>query len=219
MAAYYAGMAFGYIYETTTGTVGYANESRRTDDADTNGYFAIPSGSILTSGVTSLKTFTDVANDIVLEYNNAATKTGTNATSITNYGTRAMSIYTELHDAAQAQNQLDRYLSLRGTPRTSLSRFTVQLDVAALSTAQRNALIEIYVGKPIQLSNLPTAIYNGTYNGFVEGWTLIIDREQANLSISSTEAAYSLVPERWQDVTATTVWTDIGAAIQWQNYE
>lgn len=219
LASYYAGMALGYIYETTTGKVGFANESRRTNEADTSGYFQIPTGSIITSGVTSSKTFTDVANDIVLEYKANAFVTGTSATSIANYGIRAMDIITELEQGSQAQDQLDRYLALRAIPRTSLSQFTVQLGVDALSTSQRNTLIELYMGKPIEIQGLPSAIYNGTYKGFVEGWNLIINREQASLVINSTEAAYSLVPERWQDVLATLEWEDVGAAIQWQDYE
>lgn len=219
LAAYYATMAFGYIYETTVGSVGFANESRRTVEADTDGYFVIPSAAILTSGVTSNKTFTDVANDIVLEYKANALKTGSNATSITNYGLRSMDIITELEQASQAQDQLDRYLALRSIPRTSLSQFAVQLDIDALTNTQRNTLIELYMGKPIQIQGLPAAIYNGTYNGFVEGWNLSINREQATMTINSTEAAYSLVPERWQDVLATTKWSDVGALIQWQNYE
>lgn len=219
LAAYYSTMALGYIYENTLGEVGFANESRRTNEADTNGYFQIPSGSILTAGVTSSKTFTDVANDIELEYKANATVSGTNATSIANYGIRAMDIITELEQMTQAQDQLDRYLALRSIPRTSLSQFSVQLDVDALSTSQRNTLIELYMGKPIEIQGLPAAIYNGTYKGFVEGWNLVINREQATLTINSTEAAYSLVPERWQDVVATTKWSDVGAAIQWQDYE
>lgn len=219
LAAYYSTMALGYIYENTLGEVGFANESRRTNEADINGYFQIPTGSILTAGITSSKTFTDVANDIELEYKANATVSGTNATSITNYGIRAMDIITELEQGSQAQDQLDRYLALRSIPRTSLSQFSVQLDVDALSTSQRNTLIELYMGKPIEIQGLPAAIYNGTYKGFVEGWNLVINREQATITINSTEAAYSLVPERWQDVLATLEWEDVGAAIQWQDYE
>lgn len=219
LATYYATMALGYIYETTDGKVGFANESRRTDEADTNGYFQIPTGAIITGGITSNKTFTDVANDIVIEYKANATVSGTDTTSITNYGRRAMDIITELEQMGQAQDQLDRYLALRAIPRTSLSSFTVQLELSALSNAQRNALIGLYMGKPIEVQGLPSAIYNGTYKGFVEGWSLTINREQAALTIVSTEAAYSLVPDRWQDVLATLEWDDVGATIQWQDYE
>lgn len=219
LASYYANMALGYIYETTDGKVGFANESRRNNEADVDGYFLIPQGAIITSGITSNKTFTDVANDIVLEYKANATKSGTNATSISNYGRRAMDIITELEQGSQAQDQLDRYLALRSIPRTSLSSFTVQLELSALSNTQRNTLIGLYMGKPIEVQGLPSAIYNGTYKGFVEGWNLVINREQAALTINSTEAAYSLVPERWQDVLATLEWDDVGATIQWQDYE
>lgn len=219
LATYYATMALGYIYETTDGKVGFANESRRTDEADTNGYFQIPTGAIITGGITSNKTFTDVANDIVIEYKANATVSGTDTTSITNYGRRAMDIITELEQMGQAQDQLDRYLALRAIPRTSLSSFTVQLELSALSNAQRNALIGLYMGKPIEVQGLPSAIYNGTYKGFVEGWSLTINREQAALTLVSTEAAYSLVPDRWQDVLATLRWQDVGATIQWQDYE
>lgn len=219
LATYYATMALGYIYETTDGKVGFANESRRTDEADTNGYFQIPTGAIITGGITSNKTFTDVANDIIIEYKANARVSGTDTTSITNYGRRAMDIITELEQMGQAQDQLDRYLALRAIPRTSLSSFTVQLELSALSNAQRNALIGLYMGKPIEVQGLPSAIYNGTYKGFVEGWSLTINREQAALTLVSTEAAYSLVPDRWQDVLATLRWQDVGATIQWQDYE
>lgn len=219
LAAYYANMALGYIYETNDGKVGFANESRRTLKAEADGYFVIPTGSIITSGVTSSKTFTDIANDIVLEYKANATVSGTNATSISNYGIRGFDVRTELEQMSQAQDQLDRYLALRSIPRTSLSQFSVQLELDALTNSQRNTLIDIYMGLPIEVQSLPSAIYNGTYKGFVEGYTFVINKEQTGLTISSTEAAYSLVPERWQDVLATTEWLDVDPAIQWQNYE
>ena len=218
LAAYYATMAFGYIYETTDNKVGFANESRRTDEAALDGYFQIPKAAILTSGITSNKTFSDVVNEITLEYKANATTTASNANSISNYGLRAMDVRTELEQTVQAQDQRDRYLNLRSNPRTSLSAFTVQLELDALSTSQRNTLIEIYMGKPIEVEGLPVAIYNGTYQGFVEGWNLVISREQAGLTLFTSEAALSLAPERWQDVLATTKWSDIGATIQWQTY-
>ena len=100
-----------------------------------------------------------------------------------------------------------------------MSQFSVQLELDALTNSQRNTLIDIYMGLPIEVQSLPSAIYNGTYKGFVEGYTFVINKEQTGLTISSTEAAYSLVPERWQDVLATTEWLDVDPAIQWQNYE
>jgi len=218
-AAKYAGMAFGYIYETTDGKVGYANESRRTTEAQTHGYFSIPSSAILTSGVTSLISLVDVANDISLEYKANAKVTGTNSASISAYGTRGFDIITELEQQTEAQNQLNRYLALRAFPRINLSNFNVQLDITTLTSSQLNGLIGIYMGKPIQVANLPTAVYPGTYQGFVEGWTLTINRSQATLSLTTTEAALSLTPTRWQDVSASLAWSGVSASLQWADYE
>ena len=219
LATYYAGMALGYVYETTDGKVGYANESRRLNDIQDNGYFTIPTGSILRSGIRSGKTFSDVANDVILEYKANATETGTDANSIAAYGRRAIDVFTELEQAGEAQNQVDRYLALRAEPRINLSEFTIALELDALSSSQRNSLINVYLGKGIQINNLPTAIYDGTYKGFVEGWNLTINREQASLTLRTTEAGLSLVPERWQDVSATLIWSAVGATVQWQTYE
>lgn len=219
LASYYAGMAFGYIYETADGKVGYANESRRTVEVSDNGYFDIPTEAILTSGITSKVGLSDLANDIELEYKANAIVTGSNASSIATYGRRAYDIITELEQMVEAQNQLDRYLTLRSVPRINLSSFSVQLDIPSLTNAERDGLINIYMGKPIRIVGLPTAIFPGTYSGFVEGWNLNIGREQATLTLQTTEAALSLVPTRWQDVSALTKWSDVSAAIQWPDYE
>jgi hypothetical protein len=49
IAATYAQQGFGYIYETTDGRVGYANEAHRLNDVQTNGYYDIPENNILWS--------------------------------------------------------------------------------------------------------------------------------------------------------------------------
>jgi hypothetical protein len=218
-AAKYASMAFGYIYETTDGKVGYANESRRLNDVDDNGYFSIPKSAILTSGITSQISLVDVANDISLEYKANAIKTGSSAASIAAYGIRGFDIITELEQGSEAQNQVDRYLALRAFPRVSLSNFNVQLDITSLTTSELNGLIAVYMGKPVQIVGLPNSIYPGTYQGFVEGWTVTINRLQATLNLTTSEAALSLVPTRWQDVSASLAWNGLSASLQWSDYE
>lgn len=218
LATYYAGMALGYVYETTDGKVGYANESRRLNDVQDNGYFEIPTGAILTSSITSSRTFNDVANDVVLEYKANATKSATDANSIAAYGKRAIDVLTELEQAGEAENQVDRYIALRATPRTNLSEFNIPLELDSLTNNERDTLISTYLGLPVEINNLPTAIYDGSYKGFVEGWILNISREQAQLSLRTTEASLSLVPERWQDVSASLIWSAVTATVQWQTY-
>lgn len=218
-ASYYAQMAFGYIYETTDGKVGYANESRRTVEAATYGYLTIPENVILYPSVNSEINLNNLLNDVRLEYKNDATVTSTSASSIADYGKQAADIFTELEDATQAQFQADRYISLRAVPQTILRSYTVQLDAPSMSNALLDDLIAIYMGKPVQVNTFPLGIYNGIFKGFVEGWTMTISRNTATLNLNVTKNSLSITPTRWQDVSAALIWSAVDPAVQWINYE
>jgi hypothetical protein len=219
LATYYAQMGFGYVYETPSGEVGYANESRRLNEVQDNGYFTIPEDYILWSGVSSNRTLNDLVNSVILTYKANATKTASDAGSITEYGTVASKISTELENAAEAQYQADRYILLRANPQTNLSSFSVMLDSSYMSDADRNIFLGMYMGKPIQVLNLPNAVIDTVYKGFVEGWVLAFNSVQANMTLTSTDSSLSIVPTRWQDVSALQKWSDVGATVQWFQYE
>lgn len=219
LAAKYAQMGFGYIYETPDGKVGYANESRRTLDVTANGYLSIPTNVILGRSVSSELSFKDLLNDLILIWKNNQTKTASSASSITAYGKAAAQIETELEDGAQAQNQTDRYITLRAFPQTNLNSFTIQLDAPAMTNALLDDLLAVNIGLPIQIAGLPTGVLDGTFDGFVETHTFTINRNQAQLTIGATDATFSLTPTRWQDVSASLIWSAVPALVQWQNYE
>lgn len=219
LASKYAQMAFGYIYDTPSGKVGYANESRRSIDATTNGYFNIPKSYILGSDVNSSKTDVNLLNDIVLSYKANATVTSQDLGSQSSYGLAAGTISTELENGSEAQYQADRYIVLRSTPRTNVGQFSIPLDADFVSNTNRNTLLNIYMGKPIQVDNLPVAIKNQTYKGFVEGWNWQIYRNTCQLTLTTTDSTLSIIPPRWQDVSATLKWSDVDPTLQWSNYE
>lgn len=219
LAAYYAQMAFGYIYETTSGEVGFANESHRFVDARDNGYLNIDNSYILWQGVASEKTLADIMNSIILSYKSNAQVTADDVTSQGIYGLIAGSVQTELEKMADAQLQADRYITLRANPRTSLSSFTVQLDSSLVSDADRNSLIACRMGLPIRITNLPLGIKDTTYSGFVESWTLSFNRYQASITLNSSDVAYSVTPTRWQDVQATLAWNAVDPAKTWITYD
>lgn len=219
LAQYYAQMAFGYIYETTNGEVGYANESRRSIEVTTYGYWSIPENYILWNGITSNRTLNDIINSIVLTYKSNASVNASDATSIATYGEIAASIATELEQGAEAQIQADRYVTLRANPETNLSEFTVQLDSPNLTNADLDDFIGIYMGKPIQIAGLPIPLMNVTYRGFVEGWTLSFTQYQAQMTLRTTDSTLSIAPTRWQDVSAALIWSAVDPAIQWYQYE
>jgi hypothetical protein len=218
-ASYYAQMAFGYIYETRDGKVGYANESRRTADSNAYGYTVIPKNIIIGATMSSGINTYNLLNDVRLEYKANAVVTATSASSIANYGLAAADILTELEDSAQAQIQADKYISLRSTPLPVLNSFTVQLDASTITNALLDELLEVYMGKPVQLNNLPNGIHNGIFRGFVEGWNLTFSQNQAALTMNVSENSLSMAPTRWQDVNAALIWSNVDPTLEWSTYE
>lgn len=218
LSSYFAQMAFGYIYETTDGKVGFANESHRLNEVQDFGYFVIPESYILASGVSSNTTLNDVVNSILLSYKANATKTASDAASIALYGIQAASVATELENGGEAQFQADRYIALRAYPQTSLSSFKVQLNTDYVTSADLDIFLGMYMGKPIQVDNLPIPIIHTVYQGFVEGWNLTFDQFQAVMTLTTSDASLSLTPTRWQDVSPSQQWLDVGASVTWPEY-
>ena len=218
LAATYAQQAFGYVYETSLGKVGFANESRRTNDAKANGYTVIPNGHILWGNVSSQKTLADILNNLILTYD-SGTKTATDASSISDFGQVDGSIATELHNGTDAQIQANRYLTLRAYPRTSLSSFTIPINSTNISDALRDFYINMSMGEPIQITALPIALKNTTYRGFVEGYSFSINQYEMIITLNTTDYTYSFTPTRWQDVSAALTWNGVGATVQWTTYD
>jgi hypothetical protein len=219
LATYYAQMGFGYVYETPSGEVGYANESRRLNEVQDNGYFVIPEDYILWSGVSSNRTLNDLMNSVILTYKSNATRTASDATSIATFGTVASKVSTELENLSEAQIQAERYITLRAIPQTNLSSFSVMLDSSYMSSGDRDIFIGMYMGLPIEILNLPNAVINSVYKGFVEGWVLSFNSVQANITLTTTDSSLSIVPTRWQDVDPLDEWLDVGSTVQWFQYE
>lgn len=218
-AAKYAGMANGYIYETVDGEVGFANESRRSIDVTANGYMLIPENYILWRSVSSNKSLGDILNSITLSYKANATVTSSDASSESLYGPLGASISTELELSSDAQELADKYVALRRVPRLNMSAFTIQLDSPNVSSADLDELIQMTMGKAIEINGLPVPLIPTNYYGFVEGWILQVTRNQAAISLTTSESSYSIQPTRWQDVSASLAWNAVGAAVQWATYD
>jgi len=217
-AAKYGAMANGYIYETADGKVGWANESRRTIAVAATGYQAIPENYILWRSVASSKSLGDILNSINLSWK-SGTKTSSDATSIAAYGLLGASISTELEHAAEAQELADKYVALRRVPRLNMSSFTIQLDSPNVSSADLDVFLQMTMGKAISISGLPVPLMPTNYYGFVEGWTLQVSRNQAAISLITSESSYSIQPTRWQDEDPALAWNAVGATVQWATYD
>jgi hypothetical protein len=217
-AASFAQQAFGYIYETPDYKVGFANESRRTNDAKSYGYTIIPNNHILWNNVSSQKTLADILNNMTLAYN-SGTVTSTDSTSISDYGQVDGSLATTLHNHSDAQTQADRYVTLRAYPKTSLSSFTIPINSQNVSDAMKDYYISMKMGKPIDITNLPIALKNTDYRGFVEGYSFSINQYEMILNLVTSDYTYSFTPTRWQDVSASLTWNGVGSTVQWTTYD
>jgi hypothetical protein len=218
-AAKYAQMANGYIYETADGEVGFANESRRSIDVAANGYMTIPENYILWRSVSSNKSLGDILNSISLSYKNNHVVTASDASSEALYGPQGATISTELEHMSEAQSLADKYVGLRSIPRLNMSSFTVQLDSPNVSSADLDKFLQMSMGKAVSISGLPVPLIPTNYYGFVEGWILQVTRNQAVISLTTSESSYSIQPTRWQDVSASLAWNAVGAAVQWVTYD
>ncbi|MFZ9893127.1 MAG: hypothetical protein ACO3E4_05635 [Candidatus Nanopelagicaceae bacterium] len=219
LAAQYAQMVSGYIYETTDYKVGYANEARRLNDIQDNGYTNLDLDAILSAGLQSSRTRSNIINSLTLKYKNDQSVSASDASSISLYGVSASTLTTELEQTVEAQALANRYINLLSLPETSLGAISIQLANPNVSSVQLDALIAMRLGFPISLTGLPDAIYEDGYVGFVEGWNWTINRWSAQLNLTTTEATLSIAPTRWQDVDPATAWEDVDVAVQWYEYE
>jgi hypothetical protein len=217
-AASFAQQAFGYVYETADYKVGFANETRRTTDAKANGYKVIPNDYILWNNVSSQKTLADILNNMTLTYD-SGTKTATDATSISEYGQVDGSISTSLHNGTDAQTQADRYVTLRANPRTSVSSFTIPINSTNVTDVMKDFFISMSMGEAIEITELPMALKNTNYRGFVEGYSFSINQYEMILNLVTSDYTYSFTPTRWQDVSASLTWNGVGATVQWTTYD
>jgi hypothetical protein len=80
----------------------------------------------------------------------------------------------------------------------------------------RDDLIEVYNGMPLEL-NPPDSIYEGDFQGFVEGITWTINQYEVFLTLYLTEYALSVVAQNWNQVSPSEAWNTVSGTLDWAN--
>jgi hypothetical protein len=209
----------GYIYESGTGQIGYADSTHRTTYLATNGYVELTANHALGSGLSIQQRAGDVRNSITIQYDatSSSEESATDDTSIGLYGQLAQIITTTLHNKSDAEDQADFYLSLRAYPQFNFNNITYELTNPELDDADRDALIGVFMGMPVEISDLPLNMSSGDYLGFVEGWTFSARYNEVSLSMILSPIAFSLQAMKWSDVPVTETWTTINPTLDWAN--
>jgi hypothetical protein len=84
-----------------------------------------------------------------------------------------------------------------------------------LDDADRDSLLQVFMGLPLNIQNLPSNMVNGEFQGFVEGWTWRAGYNRLTLEINVSPIAYSLQAFRWNNVPATETWQTISPTLTW----
>jgi hypothetical protein len=140
----------------------------------------------------------------------------TDETSIYTYGTLAQIINTTIRHQADAEAQAAFYLELRAYPQPIFEQITFALTNPELDNSDRDSLINVFMGQPIALNDLPTNMSAGTFQGFVEGFTFRASYNELAVTLVMSPLAYSLQAMRWNDVPITETWASVSPILQWQ---
>jgi hypothetical protein len=209
----------GYIYESSTGQIGYADSTHRTNYLAINGYVDLTANHALAPGLSIQQRAGDVRNSITLKYDatSSSEESADDAASIALYGQLSQIISTTLHNASDAEDQAAFYLTLRAYPRFNFNNITYELTNPELDDFDRDALIGVFMGMPVDIADLPLNMNSGDYLGFVEGWTFSARYNQISISLILSPISYSLQAMRWNDVPVVETWNTVNPTLDWIN--
>jgi hypothetical protein len=219
IAALIANSAFGVLYEDNVGNIGYADASHRQSYAAANGFTTISANTAIGSGLATKTQIGDVRNSVAINYGNnfGSQKTAADTTSIGTYGYKAETINSTIHSASDAQDVADRYISLRAFPKPNFDSITFPITNPELDDADRDALLGIFIGQPIMITDLPTQIATGgLFEGYVEGWNWSTSFNELFLTINLSPIEFSAVFQDWDEVNASEAWNTLSGTITWQ---
>ena len=211
-----ANSGFGYLYEDAQGRINYAGADHRQNYLAANGYTTLSANQALAAGIRTTTQAGDVRNDIALKYR-AGTEFATDASSILTYGKLSQSITTTLHNKVDAESQAQRYLDLRKFPRAKFESITFPITSPEINDATRDALLGIFMGQPIKLTDLPLNISGGQFEGYVEGWTWNVSYNSITLTINVSPIEFSTVAVYWSQVSASETWNTLSNTLTWEN--
>jgi hypothetical protein len=218
IASLIANSAFGYLYEDNEGNIGYADADHRQVYLGANGYVDLDARHALGQGLSTITRSGDIRNDVYINYGNnfGSQKTATSATSIATYGYKAESIQSVLHSAVDAQEVADRYIAQRAFPQPAFQSITFPITNPEIDNSDRDNLLGVFMGQPLNIQNLPAQISSGEFEGYVEGWSWSTRFNELFLTINLSPVAYSQVAMRWTTVPIIEAWNTLSTTLTWE---
>jgi hypothetical protein len=218
IASQIANSAFGYLYEENNGDISYADADHRQTYLLANGYVDLDANHALGQGLSTVVRAADIRNDIYINYGNnfGSQKTATSASSIALYGYKAESINSVIHSAVDAQEVADRYIAQRAFPLPAFQSITFPITNPEIDNADRDSLLGVFMGQPLNLKNLPDQISGGEFEGYVEGWSWSTRFNELFITLNLSPVAFSQVAMRWNTVPINETFQTIDQTLTWE---
>jgi hypothetical protein len=220
IASQIANSAFGYLYEDSSGNIGYADADHRQNYLATYGATEISANTAIGAGIQTTTRSGDIRNDITLNYGNNFNDQETiiDATSIATYGYKSEVINSSIKNASDAANITEKYISLRAYPFANFESITFPITNPEMDDTDRDALLGVFIGQPITITDLPPQIATeGTFQGYVEGWSWSTSFNQLFLTLNLSPIEFSAVFQAWNEVNASEAWNTLSGTITWQS--
>lgn len=214
LVAALANSGLGYIYEDAQGRISYADSTHRAEYLTANGYVDLDAGQAQAAGITVSARGGDVRNSITITYKNGQEASAEDLDSMSLYGLLAQNISTSLENGADATSQANFYLDLRAYPQAILESISYQLGNTQINDTDRDALLNVFMGMPVNLEGLPINM-GSSFQGFVEGWSWSASYNDLSIRLLLTPVAYSLQAFRWNSVPVSETWNSLSNTLIW----
>jgi hypothetical protein len=214
-----ANSGLGYLFEDANGLISYGDASRRQEYLLANGYVELDANQALSEGIRATTRQGDIVNDVTINYKNnfGTSYTFRDQASIAQYGLLARNIQSRIDDDPDAEDVAERFVQLRAYPKAKFDSITFALQNPELDDTDRNALLNVFMGMPVSISNLPANINGGQFQGYIEGWTFRSSLSGLSITLTVSPTEFSAFSQNWAQVNDTETWSSISAILTWQN--
>ena len=215
-----ANSALGQIFEGKDGNVNYADADNRSNYLAANGFTNIDGSYATPTSISSTTQIARIRNSLIYRYGTgyASTFSTSDADSIASYGLFERSFDSNIKTLTDITDIASRELLLRKNPRGSLGQITFRLDNPDMPDALRNDLIEIFFGEPVLITNLPSNLLDGQFDGFVENVALRATPSFTEITLYISATDFSLSTTQWETVLPATLdWDGVNAILTWTN--
>lgn len=211
--------ALGLLYEDANGNIGYADSTHRQDYLAANGYTTLDANHANGVGLAVTTRAGDLRNEFAITYGTSGNQvyTAEDLQSQVDYGVYAESFLSRIKDTADAELYADRVIALRAEPYPKFQSITFELGNPEIDDADRDALINVFVGQPIWIQNLPPNISQGSFEGYVEGWTFRASLNNLTITFNASPVNFSQVAVKWESVNPAEAWNTLSPTLTWLN--